>query len=351
MLYNNNKYLNEVNTIKKLLRILRGFLILIVIQICLLMILDIPMVMYGPFKNLRAIYVTTAMTTFSHQYLAKIFLSDNSIKIIMDNNTADYKGKTTDITAITTASNSSEIPTFAPIVKDTIKFEDISNNRFKGYVLMVSKPKRVTVGSTDKLNKIGMKLDGIIGRYNAIGGINAGGFADPGGMGNGGIPVGVLMENGQVLAGKENEKYDVIGFNQDAVLVLGNFTLQEMADRKITNAVTFDPFLIVNGETTIKEGSYVGGLQPRTVIGQKQDGTVIFLVIDGRQVGSLGATLKECQDIMITYGAYNAANLDGGASTEMIYDNKIINKPCSTAGPRYIPSAFIISRSGDISEN
>jgi len=350
MLYNNIKYLNEVNTIKKLLRVLRTCLIVVVIQICLLVVFDIPMVMYGPFSTLRTIYVTTAMTTMSHQYLAKIFLSDNKIKIIMDNNKADFEGKTTDITAINIPDNT-VVEALAPIKKDKITFEDISNSRYKGYILMVSNPARVSVGSTDKLNKIGMKLDGIIDRYNAIGGINAGGFADPGGRGNGGIPMGVLIENGQVLTGTEGIKYYTVGLNQDSQLVLGSFTLSDMRDRKIANAVTFDPFLIVNGEPTVKPGSYPGGLDPRTVIGQKQDGTIIFLVIDGRQIGSLGATLEECQNVMLSHGAYNAANLDGGASTEMIYNNKIINHPSSSAGPRYIPSAFIISRSIDPDEN
>ena len=86
------------------------------------------------------------------------------------------------------------------------------------------------------------------------------------------------------------------------------------------------------------------GLAPRTAIGQRRDGTVIMLVIDGRQLSSIGATLRDVQDIMLEYGAYNAANLDGGSSSTMVYENRIVNIPSSKYGPRDLPSAFIITK-------
>jgi exopolysaccharide biosynthesis protein len=209
-------------------------------------------------------------------------------------------------------------------------------------MLIVSNPKRVGVASSGKLGSSGMKLSDIVKDYNAVGGINAGGFSDEGGHGSGGTPTGILIEDGKVLYGKENQRFPLIGFNEDSVLVLGNYTLKEVKDKKIRDAVNFGPFLVINGEPTIKGGNGGGGLQPRTAIGQRKDGTVLMLVIDGRKIDSVGATLKEVQDIMIQYGAYNAANLDGGSSTTMFYGGELINKPSTPAGQRFLPSAFII---------
>ena len=76
------------------------------------------------------------------------------------------------------------------------------------------------------------------------------------------------------------------------------------------------------------------------------DGAIILLVIDGRQVNSIGATLKEVQDILYDeYGAYNATNLDGGSSSTLFYNDEVINNPSDSLGERSIPSiVFVESR-------
>ena len=61
------------------------------------------------------------------------------------------------------------------------------------------------------------------------------------------------------------------------------------------------------------------GVNPRTGIGQRSDGAILMLVIDGRQVSSLGATFADMTDIFLSYGAVNACNLDGGSSSVMMY--------------------------------
>ncbi|MNV75982.1 hypothetical protein D3C71_1693090 [compost metagenome] len=120
-----------------------------------------------------------------------------------------------------------------------------------------------------------------------------------------------------------------------------------MKQKKLKYAVSFGPTIIVNGTPTIKSGDGGWGIQPRTAIAQKKDGTVLMLVIDGRQKDSIGATLKNVQDIFLKYGAYNAFNLDGGASTTMVYDNKLVNSPSDIMGERYVPTAFIITKAND----
>jgi exopolysaccharide biosynthesis protein len=314
--------------------------IILCIQIGVLFVFDIPMIYYGPFKNTRDMIVTTAMSTLSHQYIAKTFLSEETINNIMEKNKVDDKDKYSNDSAIAVSSNNSKN---VPIYSDKIEIKDVSNGKYKGYMLIVSDPRRISIATSDKLGRYGMKLPDIVKTYNAIGGINAGGFADEKGVGTGGTPTGFLIQDNKVLYGSPGKKEGLIGFNEDSVLVLGQYTLEEAKKKKIRDAVTFGPLLVVNGEATIKIGNGGLGLQPRTAIGQRQDGAVLLLVIDGRQLSSVGATLKEVQDIMLQYGAYNAANLDGGSSTTMIYNDKIINHPCSAAGPRYLPSAFIIN--------
>jgi len=323
--------------------------IFICIQLVVVFTFDLVMVYYGPFTNIRDMIVTTAMTTFSHQYIAKAFLSDKTISEIMDKNKIDDKNKYSNEEAIQVSaaqeeegSSQDEKTTNTKEVKDTVELKNVSTEKYKAYMLIVSNPKRVSVVTSDKLGKIGMKLSEMTEYYNAIGGINAGGFADEGGRGSGGTPTGFVIQDGKVVFGKENQRLGLIGFNEDSVLVLGQYTLKEARDKKIRDAVSFGPFLIVNGEPTIKSGNGGWGIQPRTVIGQKKDGTVLMLVVDGRRVDSVGATLKEVQDVMLEYGAYNAANLDGGSSTTMVYKDKLVNKPSTPAGQRFLPSAFII---------
>jgi exopolysaccharide biosynthesis protein len=111
---------------------------------------------------------------------------------------------------------------------------------------------------------------------------------------------------------------------------------------KIRDAISFGPALIINGKPLIKKGDGGWGIAPRTAIGQRKDGTILLLVIDGRQKSSIGATLKDVQNVLLEYGAYNAANLDGGSSTTMYYNGNLINSPSDILGERAIPSAFII---------
>lgn len=340
--------------IKKFLKYLRNCIFFILLQVFIFCTYGLAMIFHGPFSNTKEMLVTTAMTTLSHQYLVKMFLSEAEINKIMDKNKIDSRGKYSDTSAIEVSNlnhesendnlsesndNSQQVKVSRP---NTINLVDISNDRFKGYLLFISDPTRVKIGTTDKFGSYGMKLEDIVKRYDAVAAINGGGFVDDNGMGNGGNATGVVIEDGKVLCGSENQSYLTIGFDKNSALVLGDFTLQQMRERKIRDAVTFDPFIIVNGEPQIESGNVGWGLAPRTVIGQKKDGTVVFLVIDGRQLGSVGATLKEVQDILLQYEVYNAANLDGGSSTQLVYEGKTINHPCSSAGPRYIPTAFIV---------
>lgn len=321
------------------------------------------MILYGPFSYFRELYITTAMTTLSHQYLARMLYSDSYIEEVMDKNRIKNvipASRTQDIITPMEISVSSSV--YNEVTSEMYYLERAELNRIKkeelkkielvnikgptytGYLLKVYDPSRVFLGSTNKLYNIGVKLKDMLGNYNALGGINAGGFDDPGGEGFGGVPTECIIENSKIIFGEPTRYYDIIGFNKANILVLSRLTLNEAISEGIRDAVAFSPYLVVNGEGIIKEGNGGWGLGPRTAIGQTKDGKVLLLVIDGRQFHSIGATLKDVQDIMLEHNAYNAANLDGGSSTVMYQDGKMINKPCSPYGERFLPSAFLIKK-------
>lgn len=136
----------------------------------------------------------------------------------------------------------------------------------------------------------------------------------------------------------------MVGFTNDNKLVLGKFSKSEALNMGIRDAVEFGPFLIINGEASKVLGNGGWGIAPRTAIGQRQDGIVLFLVINGRIPTSIGADMNDLIDIMQRYGAYNAANMDGGSSTELVINNKIINKPVAGGrdGLRDMPTFWIV---------
>ena len=151
----------------------------------------------------------------------------------------------------------------------------------------------------------------------------------------------VFIQDGELVSGSLDDYNSVIGFNEQNKLIVGNMTGRQALEYGLRDAVTFKPIFIVNYVPVEVTGTG-GGVNPRTVIGQREDGAVLLLVIDGRQTTSLGASYSDCIDIMTQYGAMNAANLDGGSSSVMVYDGQIINNVVSMNGDRKVPTAFIV---------
>jgi exopolysaccharide biosynthesis protein len=288
----------------------------------------------GIFPGIQRMLVTSAMTTLSHKYIAYIIAEPDTINKIMADNSVEETQE---------VSNSSLVDVTQEGERG-IKIEAISGEGYKGYMMIISDPSRISMAVPPSLGSYGQKIDKLVEENDAIAGINAGGFTDPEGMGNGGVPTGLVIKDGKVVFQQEGlSEFSLIGFNKDNILVIGKYTLQEIKKLNIRDGVSFKPFLIINGKPVKIYGDGGWGIAPRTVIGQKEDGTVLFLVIDGRQpLHSIGATIKDIQEIMIRYGAINAANLDGGSSTVMYNEGRIVNKPCSKGGDRYLPSAFIV---------
>ncbi len=159
----------------------------------------------------------------------------------------------------------------------------------------------------------------------AIAAINAGAFNDDGSAGShvGSVPAGLLMVNGEVRSDAYHERVPeegFAGFTFDNVLVVAkSMTPAQAKEQNIRDGCEFGPVLIMNGVVNQEAYNSKSGYNPRTAIGQRADGAVIFLCIDGRQASSLGGTYKDVIDILVHYGAVNACNMDGGSSSVMLY--------------------------------
>lgn len=314
--------------------------------------------LYGPYKGFRDWYITTAMTTMTHQYLAYWFYDEDTIEYVMDNNRVVDLDVDTDASLIDTSLASANVTEYENEYERAILERDPENNDYKiieisgkgydGYLVAVYDPSRVHTVCTENLGKSGQYLTTMAKNNDALIAINGGGFNDPNFSSTGGDPLGITVCNGKYLTQAQyGGSGGIIGFTQDDVLVLTKCSMSEAQKNGIRDAVTFGPFLIVNGKPAKIVGNGGWGEAPRTVIGQRKDGIVLFLIIDGRKVGKAGASIKELQEIMIDYGAYNAANLDGGTSSVLVVNDQIVNDPIDSTGAhktRPISTGFILSK-------
>lgn len=290
----------------------------------------------GPFPTARDVFVTTMMETSALKFVPRLFLSEEEVSDIMADNAVMETDQSTD-TSVEFEKPNEEIP------KDTIELLDIQGPSYTGKLLIVHDPSRVSVAclSSFSEDRDGMTIQMFADRNEAVAAVNGGGFADDNGLGSGGLPTGIVIHDSKLVYGSPQTVASVIAFDADNRLLVGKMSGAEALEKKVRDAVSFGPAFIVNGEALEVSGTS-GGVNPRTVIGQRADGAVLLLVIDGRQANTLGATYKDCIDVMLQYGAINAGNLDGGSSTTMVYNGEIINNYVSLYGPRYVPTAVIV---------
>nr|WP_239616473.1 phosphodiester glycosidase family protein [Cohnella mopanensis] len=231
--------------------------------------------------------------------------------------------------------------------------EEVDGEGFHGYLLSVKDPKKIRLVVPNKRGR-GEKVTSMVKRTGAIAGVNAGGFSDPNWRGNGFKPIGLVISNGKILYNGlgDNNSVQIVGLDKNGKMLAGKYSVKELMELGIAEAVSFSPRIIVNGKGLIPNRSQGWGVAPRTVMAQREDGTIMFLLIDGRQPGySIGATLYDAQEILLEHGAVIAANLDGGSSTVLVTENgDIVNKPSSSSGERYLPTGFLVFEDPDAVE-
>lgn len=227
------------------------------------------------------------------------------------------------------------------VYNDGIALFPVRGSTFKGYMLVVQDPSRVFLGvSGDYIAADGKTISQIASKYNAIGGINASGFKDVNGLGNGSYPIGLVLSEGMLIQGPD-EEHTAAAFDANGILHVGKFTSDQVKELGLRDGAGWGPALVINGKP-VEISTASTGLNPRTAIGQRYDGAVLMLMIDGRHANSLGATVSDLIGIMMDFGAVNACNLDGGYSTIMYLHGERISDCTGLARSRQIPNAFLI---------
>lgn len=330
--------------------------------------------LYGPYKGFKDWLITTAMVTMDHQKYCKWFYSEKEIEDVMSQNYIIESGESTDESLIE--------------IKETVKYKNEYERQIleheegeqykvielevagmKAYLAAIYDPTSIKVEVTKDLHRQGEYVTKMAERNDALLAINGGGFWDPGACSLGGTPTGVTISEGKILTNNEYGKPistgGLIGFNEDGTLMLlKNIEGEEALNRGITNAVSWGPFLIVNGVSSKISGNGGWGIGARTAIGQRSDGVVLFLVVDSNASRTRGATMGDLTEIMERYGAINASNLDGGTSSVIVLPREIaqsqfnatchdyftkrycaINDPIDSTGThqtRYIATSIVV---------
>ncbi|MDA5107242.1 phosphodiester glycosidase family protein [Brevibacillus thermoruber] len=299
-------------------------------------------------EELREWAAGTLLTT-QHDYWAPYtFLPDDKLE--------ELKRQIRNPVVINSEADTAKQPDARPVdvpapekPRDLIEIEEIDETRgsyyFKGKLMYISDPNRVHLVVTTRKDR-GDLLDEFAKKYNAIGIVNASGFSDPDGYGRGTKAYGVVIKDGRILQGYNPKSGETaLGITYDGRLVTGNYSAQELVNMGVRDAMSFRPQLIVNGKNLFADKPAKSwGIQPRTAVGQKADGTIVFLVIDGRQPGhSIGASMNDVAEILASRGVVNAMAMDGGSSSMMLYNGEAITRTsCPYERGRYLPNAWAV---------
>lgn len=367
------KKTQKINMIK-----LRNTLIVVLICIFSTLIVGYSLFVFAPIpfvRNLRDLYIETAMNTRTHQWLAEAFIPHSIIDGVMAKQTYGEGGDLSGlkpVDKIQPAEDPDATDEPDPIENDilglsrlheggldyignTLDIVDeeqglfVSSIRgsdtlgtYTGKIMLVDDPSRVFVAFTKYPGDRGQRLGELVETYDAIAGVNASGFYDPNENGDGGDIVGMSMSEGKIW-GDYISSYPSMMITTDNKLAVG--WLDNWTDYNVRDGMQFGPILIADGNIQVS-GSAGWGLQPRTAVAQRGDGAMIFLVIEGRQTKSAGITVGEMAKILYRYGAKNACCCDGGASTLMNYNGQTLIQVATCLNPegRWLPNAFLVKK-------
>lgn len=306
-------------------------------------------------EKFKSFWIPTAMTTMTHKYLAYTLYDEDTVNKVMSANYIEQNTEKINLDDIVIGntkekshySSKYERDLFTRMENNEVyKIIRIEESKYKGYLTVIYDPSDVELAVSSKLGKAGQSVNTLVKNNNGLVGINGGGFEDLDGWGNGSVPYGAIIKGGKLIWQHSGGSGQLIGFTKDHKMYLTDKKPLEAINDGMIEAVEFGPNLIVNGKVSKIHGDGGWGTAPRSVIAQRKDGIVLFLIIEGRLPGySTGATMNDVIDILLRYKAYNAANLDGGASSTMSVQGKLWNKPSAgeSYGGRTVSNAWIVT--------
>ena len=352
-------------------RIIRRFFLLLFTIVFLVvgaLALAAETIFNGPSPAAQKVLTMTLLEPSATKWIPALFIGQEAVDAIQNQGKDQLMDESTDLSQVVinrgdsiSTENSHEWDNYP----DGIRIDEYKGNTFTAHIMVIKDPARVSLGASYNYNgsnasgysidNPGIRVNQVMDSYPEVTAvINAGAFNDDGTANAtvGSIPAGLTVSEGKVVSDLYKDmvpEKGFAGFNTSDVLVVAqSMTASQAMEQNIRDGCEFGPVLIINGE--VNQGVYSGnsGYNPRTAIGQRADGAVIFVCADGRQAGSIGATYKDIIDIMQEYGAVNACNMDGGSSTIMYYRdttgtvNRINSYSVLQSEPRRMPDFWMV---------
>lgn len=312
----------------------RFFLVLFTVLILAVtaLVLVMNLIFTGPSPEARKVLTMSLIEASATKWVPAMFIGEEAVQEILAKKEVQMESDTTDTSKVIIEKNSGLTSSSNEWENhpDGIRIEPYQGDTFNAHIMIVRDPSRVYTGISNKngfsRNVPGKRLTEAIEEENAVAAVNAGAFFDNGTAGPevGSTPEGLVYSDGKCVwktGAPPNGSSGFAGFNDEDILVVSqkNLTEAEAEALNIRDGCCFGPALIINEEVNMEAYNSSSGFNPRTAIGQRADGAVIFVCIDGRQAGSPGGTYADIIDIMVEYGAVNACNMDGGSSSVMLY--------------------------------
>lgn len=144
---------------------------------------------------------------------------------------------------------------------------------------------------------------------------------------------GYVIRNGVIYRDTASDGQEDLVIYQDGSLDIVQedaVTAQELLDNGAQQVLSFGPALLENSTISVSQSEEIGKAKasnPRTAIGMLDDLHYVFVVSDGRTSESAGLSLYQMAEFMQSLGAKTAYNLDGGGSSAMYFNGKIVNNP------------------------
>ena len=314
-----------------------------VLVVALTLVISLKMICSDISPAAKDTFVTTLLETGQLKFLANMFVPSDEIQEIVDRNTMKDFDEEVDDSLISIGGDSDVSDTGNADQEEQADIEvvEISGRTFYGTLLIVKDPSKISLASIYPWKTQGVTLDQLVNDAGAVAGINGGLYNS--GNNSGGRPYGIVVSNGEIQLNEPQSFAGLvlIGFDEDNILQIIDVdgmtaaqTEELIKEKRIRDAVTFQEEatdknnhfvkLVINGNARELNGAG-SGLNPRTAIGQRADGSVLMLVTDGRgKAGHLGASASDLISVMMEYGAVNAANLDGGSSSCMYYQDEYL---------------------------
>lgn len=144
---------------------------------------------------------------------------------------------------------------------------------------------------------------------------------------------GYVLRNGVLYRASAQSGTDALVIGADGnfrIINEGETSADTLVREGAWQVLTFGPALVKDGQVTVRSSDEVGRAMtsnPRTAIGQISEGHYLLVVSDGRTKESTGLSLRQLAELMQSLGAQIAYNLDGGGSSTMVFQGRVVNSP------------------------